>query len=163
MTNAGSANGDNEDVSSFKLLQTLLDDWWKASNSAEHHIRPIRRKVVHMLSKAIWSMEIVRIIFQLMGENLSTIDQQQGDRMTSPCVHIDPRFQCSLQSSIGDYLRRECEQTEHSKYIMWSTTNDVLVGYHWYSRKMLVVETLLTLNALPDVITQRIGSDSHEK
>lgn len=108
-------------------------------------------------------MKIVRIIFRLMGDNLVTIDQQQGDRMTSACVRIDPAFQRALQSSIDDYLSHECQRIGPAQCIMWSTTNDVLVGYQWYSRKMLVVETLLTLKSLPDVIADRTGPQSCEK
>jgi hypothetical protein len=158
-----SSNDTGENMSSFKLIQILLDDWWKASNSAEHHIKPIRRKVVQMLSKAIWSMKTIRMMFQLMGENLNSIDQQQGDRTTSTCINIDSKFQSAIQSTIEKYLRRECELTGPRKYNMWSTTTDVLHGYQWYLRKMLVMETLLTLRTLPEIIAERNGPQTHDK
>jgi hypothetical protein len=156
-------NGNGDQISSFKLLQTLLGDWWKASNSAEHHLKPIRRKVVNMLSKSIWSLKIIRIIFNLMGDNLETIDQKQGDRTTSNLTCIDTTFQYAIQTSINYYLSTECQQTENYKYIMWSNKNDILVGYNWYLRKMLVVETLLTLKSLPDITAERTGRKTSEK
>ncbi|CAF1182285.1 unnamed protein product [Adineta ricciae] len=149
----------SNEISSFKLMQTLVNDWWKGSHFAEHHIKPIRRKVIYMLSKCIWSMKIIRILFRLMGDNLNTIDQKQGDRITSTSTPIDPRFQCSIEKSIDDYLKRNCQQ----KYIMWSNENDISVGYHLYLRKMSVVETLLTLKPLPDAIAERIGKKTTEK
>ncbi|CAF4818491.1 unnamed protein product [Rotaria socialis] len=150
-------NDNDEQMSSFKLFKILLDDWWKASNSAEHHLKPVLRKVVNMLSKCIWSMKIVRIIFRLMGENLNSINQQQGDRTTLNSTCIDVEFQHAIQISINNYLSTECQETGHQHYIMWSNNNDIVVGYNWYSRKMLVVETLLTLKLVSDVITERAG------
>jgi hypothetical protein len=156
-------NDNGEQISPFKLLQTLLDDWWKSSNSAEHHLKSVRRKVVNLLSKAIWSMKIIRIIFQLMATNLHTIDQQQGDRTTSNLIHIDTTFQHAIQTSINNYLSTECQQTENNKYIMRSNTNDITFGYIWYARKMLVIETLLTHTLLPDIIAERLGKKTSEK
>lgn len=108
-------------------------------------------------------MKIVRIIFRLMGENLNSINQQQGDRTTSNSTCIDMKFQHAIQTSINNYLSIECQETGHQHYIMWSNNNDIVVGYNWYSRKMLVVETLLTLKLVSDVITERIGIKSAEK
>ena len=153
-----SSDDDNErQISSFKLLKMLVDDWWKSSNSSEHHLKPIRRKVVNMLSKCIWSMKVIRTIFRLLGEILVYIDQKQGDRSTSNSPRIDATFQQAVQTSIQKYLSTECQPIEQGKWIMWSNNDDILVGYHWYSRKMLVVETLLTLQPLPDITAQRIG------
>lgn len=155
---SGSDNNDNEkQISSFKLLNTLVDDWWKSSNTSEHHLKSIRRKVINMLSKCIWSMKVIRVIFRLLGKNLVHIDQKQGDRSTSNLTRINTTFQQSIQTSIKNYLSTECQQIQECKWIMWSNNDDILVGYHWYLRKMLVVETLLTLKPLPDIIAQRIG------
>ena len=155
---AGSDDGDNEErISSFKSLKTLVDDWWKSSNSSEHHLKPIRRKVFNMLSKCIWSMKVIRAIFRLLGDNLMYIDQKQGDRSTSKSARIDATFQKAIQTSIKNFLSTECQQIQQCKWIMWSNNNDILVGYQWYLRKVLVVETLLTLKPLPDILAQRTG------
>lgn len=160
---ADNQNDHDEGDSSFKFFKTLIDDWWKSSNSSEHHLKAIRRKVITMLSKCIWSMKIIRIIFQLMSKNLKTIDQKQGDRATSSSTSIDITFQQAIQASIKTYLSNECQQIENNKWIMWSNKTDIIVGYNWYLRKMLVVETLLTLKSLPDVVAKRLGKKSIEK
>jgi hypothetical protein len=154
----GGDKDDNEQqISSFKLLKTLLADWWKSSNSSENHLKSIRRKVINMLSKCIWSMKMIRLIFRLLSKNLINIDQKQGDRSTSNSVCIDATFQLAIQTSIKNYLSTECQTIQRSKWIIWSNTDDILVGYHWYLRKMLVVETLLTLKPLPNIVAQRTG------
>jgi hypothetical protein len=153
---------DDEEISSFKLLTILLADWWKSSNSTEKHLKSIRRKVVNMLSKCIWSMKVIRIIFRLMSNNLIHIDQKQGDRSTSYSASIDVSFQHAMEISIKNYLLTECKQIEESKWIMWSNNNDIIVGYTWYLRKMLIVENFLTLKPLADVIAERLGKKSIE-
>ncbi len=155
--------GDSEQISSFKLLNVLLADWWKSSNSAEHHLKAIRRKVIYMLSKCIWSMKIIRIIFRLMSNNLINIDHFVCDRSTTNVTCIDTTFQQAIQTSINNYLLTECQRIEKSKWMIWSNENDIIVGHNWYSRKMLVVETLLTLKLLPDVIAERTGKNTIEK
>ncbi|CAF3123060.1 unnamed protein product [Rotaria socialis] len=75
-TNGIDDGKDDDNVSPFKLLQALLADWWKASNTTEHHLKGIRRKVVQNLSKSIWSIKIIRVIFQLMSIHLDKIDQK---------------------------------------------------------------------------------------
>jgi hypothetical protein len=153
----GDKDGNEKQISSFKFLKTLLADWWKSSNSSEHHLKPIRRKVVNMLSKCIWSMKVIRLIFRLLSKNLINIDQKQGDRSTSNSACIDATFQLAMQTSIKNYLSTECQQIQRAKWIIWSNNDDISVGYHWYLRKMLVVETLLTLKLLPDIVAQRTG------
>jgi hypothetical protein len=160
----GDDQNDNDgEISSFKLLKTLLTDWWKSSNCAEIHLKGVHRKVVNMLSKCIWSMKVIRIIFRLLSNNLEHIDQKQGDRSTSNKACIDLLFQQAIQTSIQNYLSTECQQTQKSKWKMWSNNNDIIVGYNWYSRKMLVGETLLTLKELPDIVAQRIGKKTPGK
>jgi hypothetical protein len=162
--NTGDDEDDNgEQISSFKLLKVFLADWWKSSNSAEYHLKAIRRKVINMLSKCIWSMKIIRIIFRLMSNNLANIDQKQGDRSTGDMTSIDTAFQQAIQTSIKNYLLTECQQIAKSKWIIWSNEDDIIAGHNWYSRKMLVVETLLTLKLLPDVIAERTGKKPIEK
>jgi hypothetical protein len=156
--------GDNhEEISSFKLLLALLVDWWKSSNSTEKHLKSIRRKVVNMLSKCIWSMKIIRLIFRLMSNNLINIDQKQGDRAMSNSASIDVSFQQAMEISIKNYLFAECQRIKESKWIIWSNTDDIIAGYIWYVRKMTVVENLLTLKPLFDVITERLGKKPIEK
>ena len=120
----------DEQTSCFKLLQTLLEDWWKSSNSAEHHLKPIRRKVAQMLSKCIWSMKIIRLIFQLLGDNLNKIDQKQGDRTVNNFTCIDAVFQYGIQTSIESFLSDQCHQIDNTKYAMWSDKNDIIIGYN---------------------------------
>ncbi|CAF1501841.1 unnamed protein product [Adineta ricciae] len=158
----GNENMD-ENNSSFKLLKTLLDDWWKSSNSSERHFKSIRRKVILMMSKCIWSMKIIRIIFQLMSKILKTIDQKQGDRAASSSASMDLAFQHAIQASIKTYLFDNCQQIESNKWIMWSDKTDVIIGYNWYLRKMLVTETFLSLKSLPDIIENRLGRRTVEK
>ncbi len=98
-----------------------------------------------------------------MGNNLIHIDQKQGDRLTSNSACIDLPFQEAIQLSIQKYLLAECKQIEKPKWIMWSNKNDIIVGYNWYLRKMLVMETLLTFKLLPDVINERTGRKTIEK
>jgi hypothetical protein len=161
---AGNGNGNlAENNSSFKLLKTLADDWWKSSNCNERHFKSIRRKVITMLPKCIWSMKIVRIIFQVMSKILKTIDQKQGDRATSSSASIDLAFQHAIQTSIQTYLSDNCHQIENNKWIMWSNKTDVIIGYNWYLRKMLVTETFLSLKPLPDIIESRLGKKTIEK
>ena len=90
----GATNVDDSfgNISSYKLLQILLNDSWKASNSAEHHLKSIRRKIVNMLPKCIWSIKVIRLLFRVMGEKLDTIDQKQGDRSISNAICVDHRF-----------------------------------------------------------------------
>lgn len=145
------------DVSAFKLLKILLSDWWKSSNTTEHHLKSIRRKVVHMLPKSICSIKIIRIAFRLMTHHIDKIDQRQGELTTSNSICIDPAFQYAMQESIKQFLASECEQKGNSTWLIWSKKDDVLAGYSWYSRKMLVVETLLTLMPLQDVVIERTG------
>ncbi|UJR38901.1 hypothetical protein I4U23_031569 [Adineta vaga] len=153
----------NHDTSSFKLLASLINDWWKSSNSSEKHLKSIYRKVVNMLSKCIWSMKVIRIIFRLMSKNLKYIDQKQGDRLTSNLASIDVSFQHAMERSINNFLLAECQRIDRSKWIIWSNINDVTVGYTWYLRKMLVVENLLTLQPLNGVINERLGKKPTEK
>ncbi|UJR24352.1 hypothetical protein I4U23_005729 [Adineta vaga] len=151
------------DTSSFKLLASLINDWCKSSNSSEKHLKSIYRKVVNMLSKCIWSMKVIRIIFRLMSKNLKYIDQKQGDRSASNLVSIHVSFQHAMERTINNFLLAECQRIDHSKWIIWSDTNDVTVGFTWYQRKMLVVENLLTLQPLKDVINERLGKKTTEK
>ena len=157
------SQNDNNDTSSFKLLTSLINDWWKSSNSSEKHLKSIYRKVVNMLSKCIWSMKVIRIIFRLMSNNLKYIDQKQGDRSTSNLASIDASFQHAMERSIRNFLLAECQRIDDSKWIIWSNTNDVTVGFTWYQRKMLVVENLLTLQPLNDVVNERLGKKPTEK
>ncbi|CAF3923142.1 unnamed protein product [Rotaria sp. Silwood1] len=159
----GDQDDNDEQTSSFKLLKTFAADWWKSSNSAEDHLKSIRRKVNSMLPKCIWSMKVIRIIFRLMSNNLRYIDQKQGDRSTSNSASIDLSFQQAMETSIKNYLLTECHKIRESKWIIWSNKNDIIVGYNWYLRKMLVVEALLTLKSLRDIVAQRIGTKPIEK
>lgn len=162
-SNAGDQGDDNEEMSSFKLYITLLTDWWKSSNISEKHLKSVLRKVINMLSKCIWSMKVIRIIFRLMSKNLMTIDQKQGDRSISSSVSIDLSFQQAMETSIKNYLLSECEKSEESKWIIRSNNDDITVGYTWYLRKMLIIENLLTLKPMADVIAERLGKKSIEK
>jgi hypothetical protein len=119
--------------------------------------------VVNMLSKCIWSMKIIRLIFRLMSNNLINIDQKQGDRAMSNSASIDVSFQQAMEISIKNYLFAECQRIKESKWIIWSNTDDIIAGYIWYVRKMTVVENLLTLKPLFDVITERLGKKPIEK
>ncbi len=108
-------------------------------------------------------MKLIRIIFRLMSNNLANIDQKQGDRSTGDMIFIHEAFQQAMQTSIKNYLLTECQQIGISKWIIRSSEDDIIAGHSWYSRKMLVVETLLTLKLLPDVIAERTGRKSIEK
>ncbi|CAF1169996.1 unnamed protein product [Adineta steineri] len=156
-------NNNDDDTSSFKLLVSLINDWWKSSNSSEKHLKSIYRKVVNMLSKCVWTIKVIRIIFRLMSNNLKYVDQQQGDRSTGNLASIDVSFQHAMENSIQKFLLTECQRIDASKYIIWSNTNDVSVGFHWYQRKMLIVETLLTLQPLKEVVNDRLGKRLLEK
>jgi hypothetical protein len=156
-TNGIDDGKDDDNISPFKLLQTLLTDWWKASNTTEHHLKGIRRKVIQNLSKSIWSIKIIRVIFQLMSIHLDKIDQKQGEATTSNSTCIDTSFQIGIQASVKQFLTTECEQGDNCTWITWSNKDDILAGYSWYLRKMLVIETVLTLKPLPDIIVERVG------
>ncbi|CAF4915468.1 unnamed protein product, partial [Rotaria sp. Silwood1] len=163
---AGISTYDNEtdqNMSSFKLHQTLQRDWWKASNTTEPHLKSIHRKVINMLPKCIWSIEIIRILFRLMSKNLNVIDQRQGDRCILKHACIDNKFQDSIKTSIEEFLSKECKRIEEKKWIMWSTNDDVIAGYYWYTRKMLVMDTLLTFKPLSYVIEKRLGKYTTEQ
>ncbi|CAF3403835.1 unnamed protein product [Rotaria sp. Silwood1] len=163
---AGISTYDNEtdqNMSSFKLHQTLQRDWWKASNTTEPHLKSIHRKVINMLPKCIWSIEIIRILFRLMSKNLNVIDQRQGDRCILKHACIDNKFQDSIKTSIEEFLSKECKRIEEKKWIMWSTNDDVIAGYYWYPRKMLVMDTLLTFKPLSYVIEKRLGKYTTEQ
>jgi hypothetical protein len=155
--NANDHADSDEQLSSFNLFKNLMSDWWLSSNSAEYHLKAIRRKVITMFSKCIWTMKIIRIVFRLMSNNLLHIDQQQGDRSAAHPNCISKEFQAAVQISINNFLLTNCEMVEKSKWILWSSTDDIVVGYNWYTRKMLIAETLLTLKALPYMVDERIG------
>ena len=160
---SGTSDDDGDDISPFKLLQKLLEDWWKSSNTAEYHLKPIRRKVVQMLSKSIWSIKIIRLVFRLMSCHLGSINQKQGEITTSNLTCIDTAFQNGIQASIKHFLNNHCEQDKNCTWIIWSSKNDILAGYQWYLRKMLVVEKLLTLKALPAIVIERLGKKSDKR
>lgn len=159
-TNGDNTNDSNEQMSSFKLFKSLLVDWWKSSNTVEDHLQPMHRKVISLFSKSIWSFKIIRILFRLMGNNLATINQKQCDRSLGNSCPISTEFQRSIETSIQDYLITECEKAENGQnwnWLMWSTHDDILAGYNWFIRKMLIVDTLLSLKFLPDVVAERTG------
>lgn len=156
-TNGDNTNDGSKELSSFNLLKKLLYDWWKSSNTAEYHLQSVHRKVIHMLSKSIWTLKIIRVLFQLMGNNLASIDQKEGDRSLTNEFVINMEFQRSMGKSIHNYLLTECEKVENAKWILWSNHNDVIAGYNWFLRKMLAVDTLLSLKFLPDVVAERTG------
>lgn len=155
----GATNVDDSfgNISSYKLLQILLNDSWKASNSAEHHLKSIRRKIVNMLPKCIWSIKVIRLLFRVMGEKLDTIDQKQGDRSISNAICVDHRFTDAIKAAIESHLHAECQKIESNQWIMWANNEDILAGYSWYTRKILTTESLLTLKPLTNVIKARCG------
>lgn len=162
-TNGDTTNYCSNELSSFKLVRKLLCDWWKSSNTVEFHLQSVHRKVIHMLSKSIWSLKIIRLLFRLMGSNLASIDQKQGDISLTNEFTISMEFQRSMKNSIQNYLLTECEKVEAGKWKLWSNQDDIIAGYNWFLRKMLVIDTLLSLKALPDVIAERTGkTDTHK-
>ncbi|CAF1231589.1 unnamed protein product [Adineta steineri] len=164
ITTCNSVENIDNDISPFKLFDVLVRDWWKGSNTSEHHLQSMHRKVIEMLSKCIWSMKIIRIIFQLMSKDLKNIDQRQGDQLTTNFNSINDKFQTSIQSLVKEFVSTKCQHVQQNQYILTSTIYDIDVGYHWYLRKMLILDTLLTLKQLNEVVNSRIGNVvSHNK
>ncbi|CAF2843321.1 unnamed protein product [Rotaria sp. Silwood2] len=155
-------NNDSSDqlLSAFQLATTCINEIWVESFTLEKHVGEMWRKIPYHLPKAIATFKVVRLLFQIMGEQmLFYLNSQEGSR-SYPSKLIPDTFSNKLNQVINDFFEeytRTIEIENKKIKIILLTPNDVEVGYSWCRWKLETIATLFSTNKIQHIVDTRLG------